>query len=643
MTLQSTLQSTLRSTPISFVCGFVLSLITYGLPGLAELQACQTETQTEPSGRAATIESLPTVQQKIFEQLARVGPTVVSIEAGGGSGSGVIVSADGLVLTAAHVIDKATDLTIIYPDGRRFRGKALGTYGPGDAGMAQITEGAPHPVAEVAPADSLRVGQTAFAMGHPGGFDLDRGAPIRIGHITEIEENFISLDAALIGGDSGGPSFDLQGRVIGIHSHINDRVDVNRDGHIAAFHRAWESMKQGQHDAQHYSSAVRSEPRDPQADRKSPLTSGPSTEAKERARRLQELAERSKANDGKLKIDRNELLKMRQQIANQTDELAPTSGSRVQDDWAKLWQQAIEPVRRPYQRSVAKVISNGRQTGLATVVSATGHLITKASEIKNRSFQIQLTDDAGKEVQPMLKAQVLATDDSLDLALLLIETDQALVPLDWTQANRESRKGTLCAALGTGLRPVGFGIVSVAKRRLDGKSGAFLGVQTEATELGLKVTQLKPRSPAITAGLKTNDVLTAVDGVKLESTDQLAKLVASMLPGDLLRLDVAREQTQLTVSVRLADGTQLAPMPGNREQALDSLTAKLSKRRWGFPVGLQHDCAIAANECGGPLVDLEGKLLGINIARAGRIQSFAIPIDDVQQFVERGLAQGGAE
>nr|MCU0721897.1 S1C family serine protease [Pirellula sp.] len=82
--------------------------------------------------------------------------------------------------------------------------------------------------------------------------------------------------------------------------------------------------------------------------------------------------------------------------------------------------------------------------------------------------------------------------------------------------------------------------------------------------------------------------------------------------------------------------------PGNREQAIDSLTAKLSKRRWGFRSGYQHDCSIAANDCGGPLIDLEGELIGINIARSGRIQSFAIPISDVKQFVENSIARGDA-
>lgn len=596
---------------------------------------------------------LNSIQEKILQQLPKVGPTVVSIEAGGGSGSGVIVSADGLVLTAAHVIDKAKNLTIIYPDGRRFPGKALGTYGPGDAGMAQILEGSPHPFAEVAPANSLSVGQISFAMGHPGGFDLDRGSPIRIGHITEIDKNFISLDAPLVGGDSGGPSFDLNGRVIGIHSHINDRVDVNRDGHIAAFHRAWDSMKQGLDDPEHYSKSVKTESEQhspsPSGQNQGGLTlPGTSTEARDRLRQLQELTEKSKTNDGKLRIDRQELLKLRTQIANQTDSLSPTSGSRIQDGWAAEWHVFFESHCRTYSPSVAKVISSGRQAALATTVSSDGFLITKASEVKNRQIQLQFSDEQNNATGELLAARVVAVDEKLDLALLKLDSrtelatdpSKVLKPLDWTAANPVAVKGTLCAAIGADDFPVGFGIVSVPKRSLDGKSGAFLGVGVEPSDSGLKVKEIKPRSPALKAGLKVGDIIRASESNELATADQLAALVGTMLAGDTLRLDIVREQSQLTIPVKLADGTQLAPMPGNREQAIDSLTAKLSKRRWGFRSGLQHDCSIASNDCGGPLIDLNGKLIGINIARAGRIQSFAIPIDEVQQFVQRALAEG---
>ena len=581
--------------------------------------------------------SLSEIQKQILSVLPSIEKTVVSIEAGGGSGSGVIVSADGLVLTAAHVIDKADKLTVIYPDGRRFPGKALGTYGPADAGMVQILEGAPHPFADVAPGDSLVKNQTVIAMGHPGGFDLDRGPPLRIGHITDLEENFITVDTALIGGDSGGPSFDLLGRVIGIHSHISGQVEVNRDGNITAFLGAWESMKEGKHDPVHFSQAVKpsqreSKPLAPKLDSVTdPSIAG---DSESRDSRLKQLAEEAKSGGGKLKLNREELLQLRRQLAQRTDALAPTSGSRLSDLWSADWNREFSVHCDRLKDSVHRVFVSGRQTALAMAVTADGMLITKASEIKGRTFTVELAPNNNAA------GESIAVDDALDLALIRVG-GHALRPVDFKSKDVQGAKGTLCAAIGTSSEPAGFGILSCRNRPLNGKSGAYLGLTVLPHDEGLKIAEIKPNSPTIRAGLRSTDIIQAIDGEKVGNAEQLNERIASGVPGETIRMEVKREDALLTLAVELGDGKKLAPMPGNREQALDSITAKLSKRRWFFSTGLQHDCSIAAKDCGGPLVDLEGRLIGLNIARAGRIHSYAIPIDDVIGFVSKHVTNEG--
>ena len=59
----------------------------------------------------------------------------------------------------------------------------------------------------------------------------------------------------------------------------------------------------------------------------------------------------------------------------------------------------------------------------------------------------------------------------------------------------------------------------------------------------------------------------------------------------------------------------------------------VTRRRGGFPAILQHDGVIKPTDCGGPLVDLDGKVVGINIARAGRVESYALPSEDVQALI----------
>ena len=67
---------------------------------------------------------------------------------------------------------------------------------------------------------------------------------------------------------------------------------------------------------------------------------------------------------------------------------------------------------------------------------------------------------------------------------------------------------------------------------------------------------------------------------------------------------------------------------------MNQMGTSISARRDGFPAVIQHDSPLTANTCGGPLVSLEGKVIGINIARSGRVESFALPSDVVQSYLE---------
>ena len=165
----------------------------------------------------------------------------------GASGSGVIVSADGLILTAAHVVQGSREMTVIFPDGSQARAKVLGANYNRDAAMVKLVNNGPWPYAEVGDSDSLNVGDFVVAMGHPKGYDPTRRPPVRFGRImTKGSLGFITTDCTLIGGDSGGPLFDLQGRVVGIHSHIAPDRQVNNHAGLTGFKKSWDKMVAGQ-------------------------------------------------------------------------------------------------------------------------------------------------------------------------------------------------------------------------------------------------------------------------------------------------------------------------------------------------------------------------------------------------------------
>ena len=164
---------------------------------------------------------------------------------GGGAGSGVIVSEDGLVLTAAHVVASLSDdVIVIFPDGKRVKAEKLGGDYDRDAAMVRITEEGSYPFVKVGESKGLLRNEWCVAFGHPGGFDSMRSPPVRLGRVLGSGQ-FVTTDCAVVGGDSGGPLFDMQGEVIGIHSNIGSTLSENRHVPIGVFTGSWDDMVAG--------------------------------------------------------------------------------------------------------------------------------------------------------------------------------------------------------------------------------------------------------------------------------------------------------------------------------------------------------------------------------------------------------------
>lgn len=205
----------------------------------------------ERGGVPESLDMLRLLERQTQRVAARAASSTVSVQIGPAQGCGVIVTDSGFVLTAAHVAmrpGKAAVLTLA--DGRTVTATTRGMYRHVDAGMIKIDPGQnggkPWPHATLGKSKDLRSGMWCIATGHPGGYDRERGMVTRVGRILDVREDSLDTDCALIGGDSGGPLFDLAGRLIAVHSRIGNDVADNLHVPIDHFGESWDRMRQGE-------------------------------------------------------------------------------------------------------------------------------------------------------------------------------------------------------------------------------------------------------------------------------------------------------------------------------------------------------------------------------------------------------------
>ena len=217
---------------------FVVALLAGFMPLVGTAFPLNSKEAPESQG------DLLAIQDALQKALPKAKAATISILVGDGSGSGVIVSEDGLVMTAAHVsTGVGKKLTVIMPDGKKLKAVSLGLRADVDAALVQIEEEGTYPFVEINETGDTKLGDWIFSLGHSGGFDKERGVVVRLARLVRVANNTIQTDGTLIGGDSGGPLFDMEGRLVGIHSRVGPQLPVNMHVPISVFIESLEKMK----------------------------------------------------------------------------------------------------------------------------------------------------------------------------------------------------------------------------------------------------------------------------------------------------------------------------------------------------------------------------------------------------------------
>lgn len=286
----------------------------------------------------------------------------------------------------------------------------------------------------------------------------------------------------------------------------------------------------------------------------------------------------------------------------------------------KLLDSLVSVARRTNSSTVK--ISNGtNQVALGMVFTDQGHVVTKLSELEGCDELYCNASDGQR-----FRAEWVAQNKANDIAILKIR-EGFLPPAIW--ATNTPEPGSILITTNGDSRPLAIGICSNPPRSLIGENQAFLGIKPVDDTAGIRVVEVTAGSSADDAGLLAGDTLIALNGRSMSDVQSLVNEIRRNTPGDKMIVDYLRNGQQRQTIATLA-GRNVGGPTADRFKQMETFGAIPSKRRDEFPLVFQHDTPLVPEQCGGPVTNLDGEVVGINIARGGRVASYAIPADHLQ-------------
>lgn len=309
---------------------------------------------------------------------------------------------------------------------------------------------------------------------------------------------------------------------------------------------------------------------------------------------------------------------------------APVFAAAPRDRGKNLLPKLFEGVIEPVAQATVRVLGDGKPVALGTVMTPDGYILTKGSELKG-ALTVKTRDGTTYD------AEYVGYHRETDLALLKVPGDK-LVTVKLSPA-KVAEPGNWVAVAGTTTEPVAVGVVSAAARKLFGPemlienvNKGYIGIMF-SQRAELEIGDVVKGAAAEKAKLKVGDVIFEVAGKAVKTRAQLLELLDGKRPGDKVVVKVRRKSTgadepeELEVTVTLSPKREMGR--GSRGDIQNSMGSELSGRRTGFPRVIQHDTVVLPRDCGGPLVDLDGRVIGLNIARAGRVETWALAEEDI--------------
>ena len=325
--------------------------------------------------------------------------------------------------------------------------------------------------------------------------------------------------------------------------------------------------------------------------------------------------------------------------------------SRAKEDWFERWvkglhlakygkrapevRQAFLEVAKAAGEATVEFYVDGRPGALGLIVDSSGYILTKASVIVVDGSRDEESEESGEHEVRLtcrlpddrtLPVQIIGVQRDNDLALVKVEASDLPVAR-WSRRSLPL-VGSWVVAPGRGGTVLSVGIVSTTARWI---RGGVLGIFLEPSDEGTRILGVNPKGSGARAGLRRGDIIVRVNGRDVADVDACIHAIGSYLPGDRVQLTVRRGEKEVEIEAEL--DSIYDSFDNKRAKFQNALGTRLSERRAGFPAAFEHDLGLAPEQCGGPVVNLRGEVVGINIARSGRVSSLAIPAATVRTVV----------
>ena len=572
------LQMKEKSILLAYAIPFGMAgLIAFSSPTAIGGSPAPQDTSPDPSSlelRAPDPAGLREVQDQARSALEKVRDSTVAVRRSRGSlasSTGVLVEED-LILTAGHVGKTPGErIWIEFNDGRIVAGETLRQVCHEDADIGLIrlkkNEEQYQPIT-LATMEDVDKGDWAMLLGFDsvGRDSISRIPSARLGRVLRNNGARLEVDAPFDAGDSGGPVFDLQGRLTGIVSRCGRQTWQNIATNIGMIRQLL-----------------------PELEAESPPTD-----------ELLDTIPRSLRSNGHV----------RSPIKSRRDPELLESMNHL------AW--GIAP-------AIVELFCGDRLVGHGTIVQDE-QVLTKASLYARDVDQASIRSSDGlnfEDVRPV------AIDADLDLVLLEVPGLEAPQFIWETQPQQAATIVAVPRIDGT-IRSLG-----VVGRDLDEAgptegSRPFVGIgfRSHNRPTGIRVTSVVPSSPAAKVGLETGDIVRSMNGRRIKDRDSLRKALSACRIGELVTMNVRREDEDRSVELRLGlrPSQNIRWTPGNTSLGTNRHTS-------GYGRVVRIDADIHPREIGLPVVNLDARPIGMIIARRGRTTTVVIPSDRVREAI----------